>query len=186
MTREQILIQALRDGNEAALGKIYDLYAKDLLAYCYAYVKSKEDSEEIVQDTFVKLWKIRSTIIREDTLRPFIFTIAHRKIIDLLRQRVRSIAFEDFMTLRSSIVEGDSDIDFDQYVRQVKSSIRQLTPTQQKIVWMSDFEGMNNDAIAGKLNISEKTVRNQLSLGNKKLHALIKDFLKIFLFLINL
>ena len=186
MTQEQKLIQSLRDGRETALGEIYDLYARELLAYCYAYVKSKEDSEEIVQDTFVKLWKIRTTIIREDTLRPFIFTIAHRKIIDLLRQRVRSVAYEDFMEFRSSLDEGDSGVDFDQYVQQVKSSIRQLTPTQQKIVWMSDFEGMNNNTIADKLNISEKTVRNQLSLGNKKLHALIRDFLKIFLFFFNI
>ena len=90
------------------------------------------------------------------------------------------------MEFRSSLDEGDSGVDFDQYVQQVKSSIRQLTPTQQKIVWMSDFEGMNNDTIADKLNISEKTVRNQLSLGNKKLHALIRDFLKIFLFFFNI
>ena len=179
-------VTALKLGSMEAFNAIYSAYAPRLYSYCYKFSRTAEDAEEIVQDTFVKLWKIRTTIIREDTLRPFIFTIAHRKIIDLLRQRVRSVAYEDFMEFRSSLDEGDSGVDFDQYVQQVKSSIRQLTPTQQKIVWMSDFEGMNNDTIADKLNISEKTVRNQLSLGNKKLHALIRDFLKIFLFFFNI
>ena len=52
---EEELIERLSVGSEQALGSAYDNYARQLLSYAFSYTKSKEDSEEIVQDAFLSL-----------------------------------------------------------------------------------------------------------------------------------
>jgi RNA polymerase sigma-70 factor (ECF subfamily) len=65
---ETVLILQLKEGSSKAFDNIYRMYAKRLYAYCLQFTKSPEDSEEIVQNVFVKLWTNRKRIRQEDTL----------------------------------------------------------------------------------------------------------------------
>ena len=53
-----------------AFDEIYALYARRLFAFCLKYTKSKENAEEIMEDTFVWLWKNRSTLEEADSVKP--------------------------------------------------------------------------------------------------------------------
>ena len=176
---EEELIERLSKGSEQALGSAYDNYARQLLSYAFSYTKSKEDSEEIVQDAFLSLWMHRDELRNRESLRPFLFTVVRHRIIDLLRQRMKSVVFEDYLLSSDCLSTHDGSIDFDEYLEIVRQSIGQLPPAQRRILQMSKFEGKSNREIAEALSVSEKTVKNQLSLGNKALRAVIKRFLTI-------
>ena len=182
MMNESILIAELRAGSEKAFGQAYDLYAPDLLDYCFSYTKSREDSEEIVQDTFLCLWKDSSDIRNTETLKPFLYTIAHRRIIDFIRKRMRSVAFEDYVLSSSHLSYDGGVVDFDQYIKVVKQSADLLPPSQKRVFLLSRLEGLSNQEIARRLSISEKTVKNQLSLGSKAMRVILKRFLLLFNF----
>ena len=176
---EEKLIERLSCGSEEALASAYDLYVRQLLSYAFSYTKSKEDSEEIVQDAFLSLWMHRGELRDRESLRPFLFTVVRHRVIDLLRQRVKSVVFEDYLLSSDCLSTHDGSIDFDEYLEIVRQSIDQLPPAQRRILRMSKFEGKSNREIAEALSVSEKTVKNQLSLGNKALRAVIKRFLTI-------
>ncbi len=53
-----------------AFDEIYRLYARRLFAFCLKYTKSKENAEEIMEDTFVWLWNNRSTLEEADSVKP--------------------------------------------------------------------------------------------------------------------
>lgn len=60
---EEELVYQLKQESQDAFNRIYNMYSARLYAYCMQYVKSREDTEEIVQDVFIKLWINRHSII---------------------------------------------------------------------------------------------------------------------------
>lgn len=70
---ETELILQLRKGSMKAFDEIYELYARRLFAFCLKYTKSKENAEEIMEDTFVWLWNNRSTLEEAESVKPLLF-----------------------------------------------------------------------------------------------------------------
>lgn len=89
--------------------------------------------------------------------------------------------FEDYLKYRDTLLDNDSPMDYDRYIAIVRKSAAMLPPVQRQIVLMSRLEGASVADIARRLSISEKTVRNQLSLGSKRLHAAVEQLFKLFL-----
>ena len=186
MTEEQ-LIANLRKGRQSALSEIYDLYAQELLVFCFSYTKSKQDAEEVVQDSFLRLWEMRSSIRSDHSLKSLLFKIAKNRVIDLFKSNLNSKIFADYLLFQQSdAVNESADMDYDGYRLLVDKVLMKLPPSQREIVRLSDFDGLNNSQIAQKLNITEKTVRNQLSAGNQLFYKLLKNALKFLCFIFSL
>lgn len=186
MTEEQ-LIANLRKGRSAALSEIYDLYAQELLVFCFSYTKSKQDAEEVVQDAFLRLWEMRSSIRSDHSLKSLLFRIAKNRVIDLFRGNVNSKIFADYLVFQQSGSDRESeDMDYDGYRTLVEKVLKKLPPSQREIVRLSDFEGLDNEQIAQKLHLADKTVRNQLSSGNQLFYKLLRNALKFLCFIFSL
>lgn len=186
MTEEQ-LIANLRKGRSAALSEIYDLYAQELLVFCYSYTKSKQDAEEVVQDAFLRLWEMRSLIRSDHSLKSLLFRIAKNRVIDLFRSNLKSKIFADYLVFQQSGFDRESgDMDYDAYRALVEKVLNKLPPSQREIVRLSDFEGLDNEQIAERLHLAEKTVRNQLSSGNQLFYKLLRNALKFLCFIFSL
>lgn len=69
----------------------------------------------------------------------------------------------------------DSQLEYDDFVRQLNLMLAKLPKKQQEIIRLSKLEMLNNQEIAEKLNYSEQTVKNQLSMGLKQLRQLISN-----------
>ena len=186
---ERELIQQLRLDSIKAFNAIYELYARRLYAFCLKYTQSRENAEEIVEDTFVWIWNNRHDIKPEESIKPLIFLKTRHLLINAYRKLVNSPVFEDYMDYLDHTSEGgatDSPMEYDDFMRQVNQNIDKLPETQQQIIRLSKLEMLSNREIAQQLGYSEQTVKNQLSLGLKQLRALLKPRLNIFwvLFLI--
>ena len=173
---EQELMTDLKAGSVKALNAIYDRYARRLYAFIIPWVKSSQDTEEIVQDVFVNLWKYHKDIDPSRSLEALLFTIAQRYRINAVRSLTASPVYEDFLEYSNKLKSEDSDkLEYDDFLEQLKKAINSLTPSQKEIVKMSKFDNLSNGEIAEKLGISEKTVRNTLSAGLKTLRTLLSD-----------
>lgn len=170
---EQQIIRELKDGSQAALGHVYDLYAARLTAFCLHFTKTTEDTEEIVEDVFISIWNSRAFIRQEETLNGLIFRMARNRLINVFRQRVNSPDFADFVDYNNLSVSGEDDVErhleFDDFMRDVNKALDELPQTQRDVVRHSKIEGMNNKEIANTMGLSEQTVKNSLSLGLKAL-----------------
>ena len=173
MVDEKQLIDSLRSGSEQAFNTVYEMYAGRLLSFCFSYTKSWEDAEEIVQATFLKLWQTRKEIRTNISLKTLLFKTAHHRVIDLFRKRVNSVAFEDYMDCRAEDTNIQKSLEYDQYLNMVEQWLHDLPPAQQRIFRLSRFDGLSNKEIAERLAISEKTVKNQISLATKHLRQMM-------------
>ena len=151
------------------------MYARRLYAFCMEYTYSREDTEEIVQDAFVWLWKNRSSIRQETTIKNLLFLRVKHFLINAWRARLNEPVFEDYVDyLDLSSGENADKVEFDEFRSGIESIINQLPHTQAQVVKMSRLDGLKNKEIAEKLRLSEQTVKNALSVGLKFLREKLR------------
>jgi RNA polymerase sigma-70 factor (ECF subfamily) len=168
---ESLLISSLKKGSSKAFDRIYQMYAKRLYAYCLQFTKSPIDSEDIVQDVFVKLWMNREKIRQEDTLRSLLFIMTKHRIINAFHSKINQPVYEEYVNYKGemSINDTGQHLEYQEFVEKLEKALKTLSPTQQKVITMSKIEQLSNKEIAAKLSLSEQTVRNQISVGLKNL-----------------
>ena len=173
---QKLLIALFKEGSVQAFGRIYDMYAKRLLAFCCHYAASREDAEEIVEDVFVRLWNSRESVRETESLHSLLFTISRRLVINAWRRSVNAPVFEDSLDACPDMATEAQvlrDMNYDEFRCMVMGYINKLTRTQRQVVILSRLDGYNNSEIASMLSMNEKTVKNQLSLGMKRLRQLM-------------
>lgn len=174
-TKEEVLIRLLKQDSQWAFNHLYQLYAHRLLAFAMEYCHQHETAEEIVQDTFIWIWNHRHDIKQEKTLFNLIFIKTRHLLINAYRATVNSPRFEDYVEYsnRLGTEHVDSQLEYDEFVRIIEQGLKQLPPTQQRVIRLSRLEQKSIKEIAASLNMKEQSVRNQLSLGLKQLMSLI-------------
>jgi len=172
---EAHLIQDLKSGSSKAFDRIYQLYAKRLYAFSLQFTKSSEDSEEIIQDVFVKLWQNREKIKQEDTLRSLLFIMTKHQAINAFHSKVNDPIYEDYVDYRNelSVPDAGQQIEYEEFAKKFTNTLSKLPPTQQKVVHFAKIEQFSNREIAEKLSLSEQTIKNQLSMGLKELKKML-------------
>ena len=185
---ESVLIQQLKASSEKAFDEIYNLYAGRLYTFCMKNIKIREDAEEIVEDVFVKLWKIRKTIRQQQSLKALLFTMARHAIISSYRHTLNSPEYAAFVSIRERSDSSDTSslVEYNEFVGHLHREMSLLPNTQQQVIYLSKYEGLSNEEIAQKLNLSRQTVRNQLSVGLKALRRILLPLSALFLFFYEL
>ncbi len=171
MTREEKLIIGLKNGSYTAFNEIYDLYAKRLYAFCLKYLKNEQDTEELVQDVFIRLWHSRESIRQEQTLRPLLFVMSRRRLINAYRAGMARPRHEEVGLCAGMAQPDDDRLEYEELLSQLHRHIDRLPATQRQVVEMAKLQQMTNKEIAQQLNLSEQTVKNQLSLGMKTIRG---------------
>lgn len=168
---EPQLILSLKNGSYKAFERIYQMYAKRLFAYSLQFTKSQEESEEIVQDVFMRLWTNRTKIRQEDTLRSLLFIMTKHYLINAFRTKINQPEYEEYIQYKNecSVNDVSHQLEYQEFVAKFRVVLKTLPETQQKVITLSKIEQYSNKEIADKLSLSEQTVKNQLSLGLKTL-----------------
>ncbi len=176
---ELYLIQDLKRGSHKAFDKIYQIYAKRLYAYSLQFTKSPEESEEIVQEVFVKLWTNRMKIRQNETLRSLLFIMAKHHLINAYRFKINHPVYEEYVNYMDILSTEDAHykLEYNEFVLRLRKTIKTLPVTQQKVIHLSRLQQLSNKEIAEKLSLSEQTVKNQLSLGLKSLKEKLNKIL---------
>lgn len=185
---EPQLIFSLKNGSYKAFERIYQLYAKRLFAYSMQFTKSQEESEEIVQDVFMRLWTNRTKIRQENTLRSLLFIMTKHYLINAFRTKINQPEFEEYVHYRNelSVDETSQHLEYEEFIAKFHAILKTLPETQQKVITLSKIEQLTNKEIAEKLSLSEQTVKNQLSLGLKFLKEKLENIgISLMLLFIN-
>ncbi len=164
------LVEALKKGDDWALEALFESYHIKVYNFCYSYLKSREETEELVQDVFVKLWSYRGQIDSELSINGLIFKIAKNLTLNRLRdnQNLRSeINIEDIISPTNCTEEA---IMFRELEQQLMKVVETLPPKRKQVFKLSRFSGLSNKEISKEMNISVNTVEGQMRKAIKYLH----------------
>jgi RNA polymerase sigma-70 factor (ECF subfamily) len=184
----QSYIKELRQGSHRAFNAIYDLYADKVFSFVYSHTKSSQLSEDIVQETFLRLWQNREKIGFDGSLQSLLFTISKHKIIDVFRKQINKSEFSLFVEYLDEQTYTENEIEkkmsFDEFNNALKISKKLLSERQLEIFELNKEKGKTIKEIASKLDLSEQTVKNQLSISLKKIRLEIEKHYQVFLILL--
>lgn len=185
MKTETELVKELKDGFTSAYDELFNTYGNRVYKFAFSILKSREDSEEIVQDTFFKIWEKRRTIDHEQSFKSFLFTIAYNNIMTKFREKAKEKKYREyFITNASDHYDQEGSILFDDIQNQVQKIIDRLPPRRKQIFILRKENNLTYKEIAGKLGISSKTVENNINLAIKYIKTQIgKDSLIILLYI---
>lgn len=152
-----------QDGEESAFNWLYDNYYIRICSFINRFTNSPPDSEELTQDTFVRLWQNRERVFSADALLPYLFAIARNGTIDFLRKnRVEYTPYseEELLNYLPEEMQVDMIGEFKALELEMllKTAINELPERQKEIFKMSRIEGMSNKEIAKKLDIPRRSV----------------------------
>ncbi len=172
------LIENLRKGDAEAFDLVYEKYAQRLYVFSLKYLKSEEETEELVQSVFLKVWENQKNLKKETSFKSYLFTIAYNEICNLFRRRKYRQQFVARTTAENSREASDTteeQIDYRSVLQQVEKIIDRL-PEKQKIIFIkSRIEGKPTKEIASELGLSPGTVDNYVSEALKFVRTSLKD-----------
>lgn len=178
------VLQDLKNGDRSAFKLVFDAYSPGIFELSYRILKSRELAEEIVQDTFIKLWLSRGNIDTSKNLWSFIYVISKRLCFNKLRSAKYDLLLQQELVHHMAIAVEDSKTQINELEQLLKHSVG-LLPARQREVWqLSREEGLSHKEIADQLGISPNTVKNSLVQTLKYLRQHFKkaDYLYFILF----
>jgi RNA polymerase sigma-70 factor (ECF subfamily) len=170
----QELISRLKEGSSEAFRDLFNLYGKKLFSFSLAYLKNTHEAEEIVQEVFLKIWKIRNELVIGKSFDSYVFTIAKNAILNTIRKSKSEQVYLNYAELHpGKDILLDEELDFRELKKVYKKSVEKLSPGRKKIFILSREQNFSNAEIAKQLGISVKTVENQMTAA---LSAIKRDF----------
>jgi len=160
-----------------AYKELYLLMFDSLFHFSYSFVKSKQVAEELVSDVFLKLWQIRGQLNTINNLKLYLFGITKNFSLSYLARASKNLSIQlvdidlDEISIESAIeFKNPEDLYIaNETIKNVLQAIRNLPPQCQIIFSMVKVDGLKYKEVAGLLNISVFTVRNQVAIATKKI-----------------
>lgn len=177
ISNENTLVERLSDGDQEAFRELYNHYAPILYRYVNSSLRSYDDSCEIVQTVFTKLWIIRSKVRSDTSFQSFLFTITRNLLFNFVRSKYYSTIQNRYDV--DSLVDDDQTCDLKDMDRnladQINTALQKLPERRREIFLLNKFYGYTYKEIAEKLNISENTVDTQIRRTLAVLRESIKE-----------
>ena len=159
-----IVIGALKRGEEAALKQLFDLYSDAVYNIAYGVLKDPFESEEIVQDAFIKVWNARTELDESGNIWTFIYVVAKR--LSLNRLRDLQVQLKKRAALAQAELERSGSGDHSTLIHEIlalENEVLNKLPEQQKTAYLlSRLEGLNHREIAQQMDIAPNTVKNHI------------------------
>lgn len=168
-TEKELLLQ-ISSGSEKAFKELFLKYYDPLYNYIFSFIKTRQISEEIVMDVFLKIWNGRDIIHQIEKFDAFLFRVAHNKSIDFLRTVARDPKFQELLWEQIQLInngEADSFVLMHEYESKLREAVSLLSPQRKKVYQLSREQDMTHDQIAAHLNLSKYTVNNHIVEAQK-------------------
>ncbi|WP_299557309.1 RNA polymerase sigma-70 factor [Seonamhaeicola sp.] len=179
-----ILIKALKDGNPKAYSSLVDTYHHKLCVYAHGLTNDHDLSEDIVQNVFVYVWKNRTKLKDDFSVKNYLYRSVYNEFIDQYRKRKSVLAIEKkYIDALSQIVEEEEN-SLEKLIALVKQEIENLPPKCKQTFLLSKQDGLTNIEIAEYLNVSIKSVEAHITKAFSILRKTVGNKMDGILFLL--
>lgn len=180
------MVTLLKEGDRFAFEEIYERYWFKLYLTAVKRVKSDENAKDLVQDLFISLWLRKETLTINTSLSSYLFAAIKYKIINYVEANI--VKNNYLSSLEKEAIDYDNStnesIIYNDLEQFIESGISHLSPRVKVIFELSRKEKLSVNEIAQKLDISEQTVKNQISKAIRTLRLYLSNTSAIYLLFI--
>ena len=166
-------VECLKKNDFNAFDALFHKYSETLYAFALSLTRNKFVAEDITQLVFLKVWEKRAMINEHLSFKSFLFSVTYHETISWLRkEKSEKKRINEFMH-NSDILTNETEYFIEyKYIEGIANQLIEEMPEKRKEIFkLSHEQGYSNKEISEKLNISVKTVENQMTSALKYLHT---------------
>jgi len=185
---QEELIRLAQSGDESAYKRLYEKYCRLVYTLAYQMVGNHTDADEIVQETFIRVFKNLHRLRSIASFTSWLYQIATNLSIDLrkVRTRRRTLTLDekpDYMSAfelsTSRHVRNPSQVlENQELLEQITTAVDDLPAQQKAVILLHEVEGLSKKVISGILKCSLVTVRTNLHHARKKLRRTLIKYIQ--------
>lgn len=174
MVEDKWLLWKLKQGDSAALCRIYEKYKNTLLGLAIALSNDKTIAEDIVHDCFVSFAQSANKLQLRNNLKSYLSTSVANRVRNLGRDKLRPVADVDELEIAGpqSDCPAHSAISKEQ-MRQINLALSQLPYEQQEVIALHLQSGLKFKEIAKSQSVSLNTIQSRYRYGIDKLRSIL-------------
>ena len=173
---DQLIIQHLAKDDVRAFDFLYQKYFSKLYGVVYKRLQNRELTEEVVQELFVSLWERRAVLAISTTIESYLFSSVKYLVI---AQYKKNNLFEKYFNSLNPEADNhnftEQSVAFDELNEAYQNALI-LLPERCREVFLLKRSGLSQREISEKMDISEKTVENQMTKALKVLREALSDY----------
>lgn len=175
--KEKELLLRVAEGDKMAFHELVNGYAHILYIFIFRIIRNRPQAEDIVQDTFVKIWLTREHLSAVQNFKAYLFVISRNFAIKAVQKALRERKRIDEWKKQGE--ENAVQPDLEWKFMLIEEAISKLPPQQHKVWMMSRKQGMKYAAIAVELGLSKESVKKYLQFANAAIMKYVKNRLEI-------
>jgi RNA polymerase sigma-70 factor (ECF subfamily) len=157
---------------------LFKTHYSPLCAYANQFLKDVDAAEEVVQEVMFKLWTNRKSIIITTSIKSYLFRAVRNGCLNVIKHlNVREEYKRERGQEGESVDDGGDTLIISELQQKIREAIDQLPMERRKVFILSRYDGMTYQQIAEKLDISVKTVENQMGKALKTLREELAEYL---------
>ncbi len=174
---DEELMAQIRKGSREALGFLIERYERPLFAYAMRTLGDRELAADIFQETFLRVFKRRSTFDPDRRFRPWVYQIC----LNLCRDHFRRQSKRQHSSLDESVELVDpqpqppQQWEKQRLAERVKEAVKTLPPKQKTVFLLTHYQGLSYPEISEILDIPVGTVKSRMFHAQKRLAELLED-----------
>ena len=175
------LIDQVRAGHLRSFEELIDRYRNQVFNFVYRILGSRDEAEDILQDTFMKVYQHLPRYKKQAKFSSYLFTIAHNLSMNRVNYRKRSQMKLDTLAQSGSersITDRtpDAQLRENEVATVVHRAIEKLPPKYRAALVLSEFEGFSYKQISDVLNCSVGTVKSRIFRARDLLRGYLKGY----------
>ena len=172
------LIKELKSNNKNSVNQLYSKYSDRLYRFIFGYLKTEEDTLDLIQEIFIKIWNNRNSLKEDTSFESYLFTIAKNTIISTFRKKLSEKEYFEYVKQKAvkNSSETEKQVDYNLLSEKVQFYVNELPEQRKRIYTLSAEKGYTNKAIAEELQISIKTVEDHITKARRYLQENLKEY----------
>lgn len=166
--------------DERVFEQVFKTHFKSLLAYACTILKDEETGEEIVQQVFYKLWGKKEQTFIHSSLKAYLYRSVHNESMNHLKHAQIKNRYQTYSMHQHKHIKSEDpamQIQGKELELQIRKALNELPEQCRTIFQLSRFENLKYREIADQLQLSVKTVENQMGKALQLMRAKLADFL---------
>ena len=179
---DQILIEAIQNGDTKAYGQLVDRYKDLVYTLAIRMLKHKEEAEEVAQDTFIKVFKSLNKFKGDSKFSTWIYRVAYNTCLDNIKKNkkhLNNVAIDEYTFNKLDTIDNalDNIIKEEKSVL-IKNCINKLPGDSSALLTLFYFEELSLEEISKIINVEANTVKVKLFRARKKLAIVLEQYLQ--------
>jgi RNA polymerase sigma-70 factor (family 1) len=175
---EKEWVKGLLESREASFRTIYDAYQRNIFSFAFYLSKSKDISEEVVQEVFIRLWENRGNLTPDTHLMAFLKKVTQNLVLDIFRKANADKNLQErlynHMTAAATHHTPDKVLEKELATIYIQA-LNKLPPQQRLIFAMRNDQNLSYRQIADQLGLSRNTVRNHIHIATHSIRHYVEQ-----------